>query len=91
MLEISAENCSRTPALVGCGRSAFTACMYRISASYRHQRFTLEVQVRVDGFLKENFRISKEAIKVSKLVVNASRIALVKPRDPNGAVEASSC
>eukprot|EP00892_Ulva_mutabilis_P012588 jgi/Ulvmu1/9701/UM055_0039.1 len=38
------------------------------------------MQIRVDGFLKENVWISKDATKASKLVINALQVARVRSR-----------
>lgn len=38
------------------------------------------VQIRVDGYLKQNIWLSKDAVRVSKLLVNATAIAVVKDR-----------
>ena len=38
------------------------------------------LQIRVDGYLKQNIWLSKDAVRVSKLLVNATSIAVVKDR-----------
>jgi len=38
------------------------------------------VQVRIDGYLKQNQWLSKDAVKVSRLLVTATDIAVVRPR-----------
>lgn len=45
-----------------------------------HRHIRKGMKIRVDGYLKQNIWLSKDAVRVSKLLVNATAIAVVKDR-----------